>query len=516
MNKTISKLVVMASMIILFLPLTSSAESKQAPQKTKKSRQIHKPSSTESTSRGGGKFGQFLKQVERAKSLDDLRKSYKRLKLSNIERKQLARKLSEALYSRKLLSLAKLEKRKLPSAAQRPVPDIKRRFQRLKRKARADYNHKIKLERKRLRVDARLPRQPARRTDAASVPPSRLPDHGATSARIDSVSPGTVQIGRNLTIHGIGFGRTWGLVALKFEPTRDNPRPLVHIERIVSWDEGRIVLTIPETAVPHVGGSDTRCMVWVKLAGGEVGPLHQVTLRPDPRLLQPEIQILSSPNILPQLPLIIQGRYFLSEKPGQIELHFAGRRFEAEVLDWTNEEVLIEIPNIGGLLRETGHVVLRNHVGKETRAPATFIPKKETKELIGSGEPGERGNIRVSCSPYYGQSRNRDERWLLCLFGWKEEYATNMRLQNGWQLIDTGHERGWRRGWPGAQCGAYYSDSPAMGRNVIHSKTVVWVNAFAECIYYEVLVVEGPLRVPHDASYNPANACILDDYTCVK
>jgi hypothetical protein len=234
---------------------------------------------------------------------------------------------------------------------------------------------------------------------------------------------------------------------------------------------------------------------------------------------------------------IVEGRNFLSES-GTAEFQFAGRSYPADVLSWSDAWIELQIPEISGLMREVGAIVVRTRNGLEVRTAVTYEPATVTRLLdsrncdfrrgSGCNRGGERGSgfFDVTCSPYHGDGpgdlRRDDPLWLVCLVGQRQESRTFIHLQNGWKVFDAGYEQtecwGYRGcgGWRGSgqRCGAYHDAPPTRGSSRIEHTNIIWTDAWAQCEFVEQIIIEGPAGVPHSRAYNPAEGPCAEGGGC--
>jgi len=349
---------------------------------------------------------------------------------------------------------------------------------------------------------------------AANVRNDRMAAQSSRSVssnwRIDSISPTAIQIGRNANVRGNGFGETQGHIALVFQGAGGREEVL-ECRRVISWSDDRIVVTIPEVAAELIPGTDTDARVWVKIAGGEIGPMHAITLRPDFSLLPPEITRMSDSLVIPEQPFLIQGRNFISGRQGAVFFQFVGKDFPAEVTAWDNEAIEIKVPNIIRLMETSGWIVVQNHAGYEAKAPIRFEPKLWVDEIRGLGYGAGGDLVSAGCSPWLGSeySTETDPAWLLCLFGEKKEKHLIIRLQNDYRVIQGYTELFNGQGYlDRVECGAHFEQGPVAGSKAINTRRITWANALSRCQFLTFFTIEGPAGVSYRDTYDPNSACI--------
>lgn len=473
----------------------------------------------------------FLDKIERANSIEDLRRSYNEVGFSKRESNQLADAIKDPRYLDKLKNIANREISKWPvnmsQQKQKPGKDYpkksptvtKTHTQRLQ-KIRKD----IALQKTRINTrdnNTFIVRDRQSLTELSSSQSSMLspPVRSSPSWVIDSVSPSSVQIGSNVTLTGSGFGVSRGLVALRFDDRTSGLRALVNCDRIVSWSDNRIIVTIPADAAGVVGDTNTNASIWVKVAGGEVGPWSEITLHPDFSLLPPEIGSVSHNDVIPDQPFLIQGKNFLSSQQGEVFFRFAGKDFPAIISSWGNELIEVQVPPIVGLLRTPGSVLVRNHARYDAFAVVTFLPKIEGDWVWGPGDTGyfdphdaSNSLIHVRCTPWFGGGLDdHNPAWLLCVFGQERRNHIRISLNNGWKFrsarIDLENWDGWNNSH---NCGAYFEREPTIDSDKIDAIRVAWTNAYSRCEFNDFYEVEGPagLSWMADSDYRPELACI--------
>lgn len=485
----------------------------------------------QSDKRVSPKVGLFLDKIKQANSLEELKHSYNGTEFSNREIDQLTVTIKENQYLNKLKGIAQRELSEPSALPGRQTLTVKKKKPGTKQSGTVTKSHSQHLQKIRKDIALQKTRIKARESntfiaqDRQSSTESSSPQSGMTSPPvrsspnwlIDSVSPSSVQIGKNVTLTGSGFGVTQGLVALRFHDRTTGLRALVNCDRIVSWSDNRIIVTIPAGAAIVVGDTNTNASIWVKVAGGEVGPWHEISLRPDFSLLPPEITTVSHHDVIPDQPYLIQGTNFLSSQQGEVFFRFAGKEFPAIISSWENKLIEVQVPPIVGLLRTPGNVLVRNHAGYDASFVVTFLPTIWGEDIYGPGDHGfDDIVINVRCTPWFGPTGYYDydgdnPAWLLCLFGQKRENQVRIRLNNGW-TVSSGHvELRSGRGWQNRpSCGAYYERGPVHGSDYIDVLRVTWTNAYSKCEFIDYYSIEGPAGVSHIASseYNPELACI--------
>jgi hypothetical protein len=175
-------------------------------------------------------------------------------------------------------------------------------------------------------------------------------------------SPTQVREGDGFTIRGSGFGESPGRVVLILE-TPPNRGSLVDL-LIQEWSDNSITVQWPSDfhsipccdymgpgyIFPHEQqrsySEATPVTLWVKLAGGEMGPTKEVQLRPTVPSSYPEPRIVevSPRNLSNGSEFYIHGEHFCSFAYG-CSCHEPSLRFFIHHLRW--RELDVEILDIG-------------------------------------------------------------------------------------------------------------------------------------------------------------------------
>ncbi len=333
----------------------------------------------------------------------------------------------------------------------------------------------------------------------------------ASAPRIDSVDPSMAVVGQTVAIAGVRFGSTAGRVVVL---AGEDLFPC----DVLSWRSDRITVRIPREARPwssmgevppdvhdepgggRSGGSGSsfvvnrnrfrpaanlRADLWVKLAGGETGPMYPIEIGPDLALLTPAIDAVSPNELAPGSEILIEGRNFgLQPNPNtslvQLSLGFAGQEIRVDASEWRDTYIVARVHSgVSGVGALRGGILrVRNRLALEAvEGGITFTPATEVAEI-------ERGPFHATCQPLGFPP--------LCLVGDSKTFpAYDFALQNGWTVQESwidiieSHSQG-------ANYGAYFERPPEAGSATLRTGVVVWADAYSlvECRAH--VVVSGP------------------------
>ena len=166
---------------------------------------------------------------------------------------------------------------------------------------------------------------------------------------LSSIMPPLAEGGQTVTLSGLGFGADPAKVAVRFG---DAPG------QIVSVSDAQIAATIPETAVPPVGGGEVS--VTVEARGGRSNALFFRVLA------APRITSLTPDVAMPGDEIVAKGKN-LAGKP--LGVMVAGQA--AEVLDAQAASLRFRVPNIPVTPGQGALVVVQ--IGNESSRPATLL-----------------------------------------------------------------------------------------------------------------------------------------------
>lgn len=465
--------------LMCFIPLAFSQTKSIKPLGSSKS--IKNDATTKKTAPASAyskKIQNFLNTIEKAKSIDEIGKSFKNSRFSKKELKQLEPLLKKKPYSTKLEDIEKKTNAMAKRKSKAEVLRIqKQREQQVKQKNQRRLKQKNQLAVKSLqalkgKVPATVRQSIQGELRAANVPSSvaatAAGDRFENLPRIRSISPRPVIPGGAMTLTGENFGSSAGTVTVRFsfEGTTWNIRCTVNSG---GWNDHRIVATPPEWLRHSVGESNKDVRVFIRTDQG--GASMEVQLGPDPASLQPEITGLSRTSIEPEQIIIIEGRNFLSESNGRVEFSFGGQSPRGIIEDWGPNFISVRLPDsVQGIPETDGVMTVINHRGYRASRSITFEPALDMKT-------------------YHRDYWMHCHAWSLGFLGAKEEKTFfNVDLINGWKVKEAWLEVDVHG--PGG--GARYLVQPQVGSTRAHSRVEIWAEAFSRTDLDEYIIIEGP------------------------
>ncbi len=212
---------------------------------------------------GQDKVDRFLNLIMKARSLEEINRAYERGAFSAAEAKRIAAEVAKPAYKSKLASL----KPKLPPMQVNKLEETKTARPAPASTAKTKPLPKAKAT-------------PAKLADAPAISPQELQaitsrPGGGTEARISQVSPSRARAGRDLAIVGSGFGRRRGSVEILLDGRR-------YVCDLESWGDAAIRAVVPEYMASVIGDRARDALLWVKPAGGPLGPTAELRLEPEP------------------------------------------------------------------------------------------------------------------------------------------------------------------------------------------------------------------------------------------
>ncbi|MEW6336443.1 MAG: hypothetical protein AB1625_03480 [Acidobacteriota bacterium] len=473
-----------------------------------------------------GRVAEFLADLQRAANAEQAAAAVKKAALSEAEWAQVAKELESLAWKGKLDTFKRTVsppsgRPRTPSAHKgasvRAVVEETRTLVETERRARlAERDRTLQSRLSRVRaVGGSMARAPVGRSAAAGTMRARHPylvdpEH---AARIDSVEPSMVAVGQTVAIGGVRFGNTAGRVVVL------SGEDLFPCE-VVSWRDQRIVVRIPRDVRPWSSMRDVPPDVheearggggagsggqssfevnsnrfrpatnlvaglWVKLHGGEIGPMHRIEIGPDLALLTPSIDSVTPSEVEPGSSLLIEGRNFgdqanPEERFLRVTLTFGGSEIRVFPTEWRDGYIAARVdPDVTGVGVLRGGVFrVRNRLGLEAvKGGASFTPAMDVADV-------ERGPYRATCHPLGFPP--------LCLVGEsKTIHAYDAQLRNGWAVQESwvevveSHSQG-------ANYGGYFEGGPTPGSETLRASVVVWADAYSIVEARFHVLVRGP------------------------
>ena len=217
----------------------------------------------------------------------------------------------------------------------------------------------------------------------------------ADNPHIEGVFPPAPRWDGSVTIRGDNFGRSPGLPIL-FHP--DGSRQI--LLEVDSWSDTAIVAHIRQTDP----GNDLRDVVpeWPDYGPGPTPALlkivnthtmkqatRQLNFMPSPLLMTPVLTSFSGlqengvPHFSPGATVRLSGRNFLST-PGSVVFHLGRTDIPAEISDWSDENIFINLPeSLEGLIDQGGWLTLNNRLGFAADFDLLFFARKVTTSIEG-------------------------------------------------------------------------------------------------------------------------------------
>jgi len=423
------------------------------------------------------KIQDFLNTIEKARSIDEIGKSFRKSNFSKRELSQLEPLLKKPPYSTKLRDIEKkgiaAAKKRSKAKAKKIEKQRSQKLQKQKKQRLVRLNQQAKTALQTLKIDvpvqSRVNLQGQMR--AASVPDSVVEavagDRFENLLRIRSISPRPVVAGQRMTLSGENFGGTPGTVTLRLNDgsTTWNIRCSVDRSR---WRDNQIIATPPEWLKSWAGETNKDVRIFVRNDQG--GAYMEAQLGPDPATLQPEITRLSRSTIEPGQIIVIEGRNFLQEHRGSVEFRFGSRTFAGIIEDWGPNYISVKLPeDIEGMQTTDGIAKVTNHRRYNTTRSITFEPTLATHTY--------HRDYYIHCHA-----------WSLGFLGDKKEITLfNYDLINRWKVKEA-----WMEVDPHGRGGARYLVRPEVGSTRAHSRVEIWAEAFSSTDLDEYIMVEGP------------------------
>ena len=423
------------------------------------------------------KVDEILSAINKATSLDSISRSISKANLSKKEVEELGKAMKKPTYSAKFKRLtAKAKDAKQKSAATK-ARNIEKKKQR-------DFKKAQNLELK--RVNQETHRRLARTTmiDKPAAAPAMAPATMAFSAaerleiedpaRVESIIPQPVAVGRDIYIRGENFGRTRGKVRIR---TDLGSGELL----VLGWHDDSISARIRANIQDIIGETEIEARVFVEATKNTAVGLVRVL--PDPSRMSPHITNMPD-EFTPGRYIIIEGDNFLSERPGTVEFRIGSSIFEGQVYDWQDTAIDVRLQaDVSGLPRRSATVVVRNHAGNETSGSITFEPSKSIGVIF----------TIHTCSPF---DSYEDIGWCSRIIDTYTDH--DYELLNGWMVKNYYLEDEPMRGNTGG-AGSRYRERPTIGATNGRSRVEIEVNSLVGWHHTATnfLIVEGPYGLPY-------------------
>jgi hypothetical protein len=304
------------------------------------------------------------------------------------------------------------------------------------------------------------------------------------------------RIGHRINVGGVGFGASPGRVVVLIN------RQLVECP-VHRWGDREISVTLPLELAVAMGPSSTSGTVWVKLAGGEIGPTAPIRLE----TLALRVTSITPPQGWPGQQFLIQGENFLPRRSfaggqGSVSYRFAsGLSGEMDVLRWREDAVLVQLPDsLTGLVGQPVTVTVTNAAGVSAPCSFTFRPflDYETLTIGGFGINNTRYDCNY-CDALWEDIFSSISSFFTNLVGERVEYVAfeGQTLQNQWEVVSAYLTiRG-----GGAGHGANILAAPAAGSSRPQVRFEYWADGFAWVGVRVHVDIQGPRGLPCGSTF---------------
>jgi IPT/TIG domain-containing protein len=408
------------------------------------------------------KIDQFLGVIKKARTMDEVRKAFKKQTFSKKEIAQIEKAIKTPLYSNKLNRLSKQSvlalKKVKPLTAK--LNKENSQLRRLQKKKISATNQRLQT----LMITKRpLTNRPV--TINPNLAPVGIPGVGDFSSlpTIELVEPATGRVNEPLTLLGENFGDQQGTVTAIIGNFRIN----CSVNR---WADGYIRINVPAQLQPIVRDGAQSVYFRVRNHENKTG-FSLVEVNPDLSQLRPTISTISPGEITPGQQILIAGTNFLSQKGEVVFILSDGRRISGiiENANWTDMHILVLLnAPIGGLLEDPCSIEVINTAGVgSSSATVRFIP---SNEIFGI----QRTDF-LSAQFIFGKKRTRS--------------CFRCPIPRGWKVKN--REVTFRGDGPGY--GAYWLRRPEIGSNSPSNTIELWVDGFSSVTSTVWLWLEGPI-----------------------
>lgn len=279
-----------------------------------------------------------------------------------------------------------------------------------------------------------------------------------------------------MIISGSGFGTIQGRVVIRMS------RELIECP-LHRWQDHEITITLAPEPGERIGNRETEVTLWVKLAGGEIGPTTSI------RAVPPDIRItaLSASELHPGQQLRVEGASFLFTR-GTVSIRRSGRGTldrHLRVLSWSDTSILLELDErVTGVGGDTFTLTVRNVAGGTASAPIVFKP------VLVADTSWDDGWYRIDNYHLGLGIGDVITGFVTNIFGLRlEKTAIEGRtLQNQWTFVEAHvtHSGG------GAGHGAEVLRAPRAGSSSPEFRFAYWADGWAWVTAHAYAVIEGP------------------------
>lgn len=423
---------------------------------------------------GDAKIADFLKVIERAKSMEEITKAFESMKFSTADHQKIEEEIKKGGHVRKLEALARSEQ---AAAAAKAESEIRQKTRHLELQLERDAEKKIQRSRQEAQILVKNAEQLRSRTvyQKKTAPPApvsqakvQTPASGDMS-RITSFNPQPVSLqgANDLYIMGANFGRGPGQVRITTGGTAT-------VLRVISWHDDSIIVRLPanlldivRAAIPDAfRGGEIESRVSVETSRNIATGSVRLHAPPDLSRLQPRITSVSPEEVSPRHVLALHGTNFLDDA-GRVTFLMGSERFPGRIEKWYDGLVSVVVPEIRGFLAMDGRVEIETKLGLRTQSVFKFQPALERTGLIDSLTRGGQFGCNFGCTD---------------VVTWH-----NFVLQNGWVIKDVELRTGGVR--------TTYRTRPRVGTTFPRTVLEVRTPAFTFVHVYQLMIIEGPAGV---------------------
>jgi hypothetical protein len=420
------------------------------------------------------KVASFLQNFERASTFDEVLDLYGRANMTEAELGLIKEEITNSKYDGQIKKLTAKDSAFYRAQNMKISRDIKAGWQ-----AELVKQKNVKLRSSNQTAQQRLssikavlkhpedgPNSSASSTDISSMLAPPVRPSGEKLARIDSISPRSVMVGQEFYITGEKFGRpSQGKVYLSVGR-------ITYECSIRGWMENEIRAIVPQQLSRLVRESEKDGRLYIQPFGRQREATAAIRIRPNPRLLIPEIYTLSDNEIMGGQILIIEGKNFLDSR-GTIEFKFGTRTFAGQVEEWTDRYIAVKLQlGITGLPQTPGYVSVANIHRESASHRIAFEPDLTVQGLqVGSTDLAFFSDVDIKYEDF------------------------NFELKNGWHVIDNYVQVASHRILPGS----HYWVLMWEWAEGTHAKSVRWVviGILGRVCSWNHLFIEGPAGVPY-------------------
>lgn len=286
-------------------------------------------------------------------------------------------------------------------------------------------------------------------------------------------------VGEEVTVRGEGFGHDRGRVAILIR------RDLYYCDAR-TWTDNRVVFTVTDELEERVGPrlDGIEGLLWLKRAGGETGPVREITILPNPDSTTPVITDVTPSEISPGQTFVVRGRNLVKyprEMPRIAFLLEGSVIIRAEAVDFNSEFIEARMPDVvEGLQRTACRLEITNDLELKAERTVTFVPMEE---ILAIKTPGR---LVAACQPPFPG--------FLCLIGDTSRATVHdLVLKNGWVVEDCVIDAR----ASGVNAGAHYIEKPDRGATRARAVIEAWADAYSRVVATETLFIRGPKGVPY-------------------